>query len=202
MKLVLDQLAIGYETALCAGINLTLDIGLVHVLLGDNGLGKTTLFKTITGVLPALMGEVKIENDKRAGVAFVGTDRPQVDFLSVEEYLSFGLEQVVQKDTLSLLKEFDAYDFYRFDVSELSDGQFKKIALVRQLLKQKAVLLLDEPSAYLDLKNKELLIDKLQGIKREQVVMLSTHDADFANKCGDRFYRISTGKLLQVEGVH
>jgi len=199
MQLILKQLTVGYKESLCADINVVLGVGKVHVLLGDNGLGKTTLFKTIAGVVKPLKGgvEVKAEGDK--GVAFVGTDKPRVDFLSVKEYLSFGQEEVTAVAVIDKLKLFSMQDFISQDVSELSDGQFKKIALARQLLKRKAVLLLDEPSAYLDVKNKVFLAETLQDLKQDQVIFLSTHDVDFAKKCGDVFFRISGGVLSQVD---
>ncbi|MFT6716919.1 MAG: iron complex transport system ATP-binding protein [Saprospiraceae bacterium] len=198
MQLILDQLGIGYDKSLCDDINLTLEVGSVYVLLGDNGLGKTTLFKTIAGIINPLFGSIKVQGGKKSGVAFVGTDKPQIDFLSVKEYLSFGQEQVSNETLFNLLNRFSMQGFVYQDVNDLSDGQFKKIALIRQLLKKKAVLLLDEPSAYLDVKNKAFLSDMLKSLKHNQVIFLSTHDVDFAKKCGDVFYKILNNSIIEI----
>lgn len=199
MKLVLDDLSVGYDKVLLEGASMSLCAGEVHVLLGDNGLGKTTLFKTLAGAVDPMKGDFFIEGSApRSGVALVGTDKPQIDFLSVKEYLIFGQEHLKETDLMPLLIQFSMVEFVTRDISHLSDGQFKKIALIRQLLKQQAVLLLDEPSAYLDVKNKTFLIDVLQELKHDHVVLLSTHDMDFAKKCGDQFFEISKGKILEV----
>jgi iron complex transport system ATP-binding protein len=201
MQLILSQLSIGYDECLCSDINIKLSAGKIHVLLGDNGLGKTTLFRTIAGVVKPLMGKVEVEAVSCEGVSFVSTEKPQIDFLSVKEYLSFGQNNVNDKELLRVLNSFSMQNFIEYDLSELSDGQFKKIAIVRQLLKKKAVLLLDEPSAFLDVKNKNFLIEMLQSLKPDQVVFLSTHDLDFAKKCGDLFYEISNKALIQVDKI-
>jgi len=197
MKLVLKDLNVGYQESLVSRLSISLSMGKVHILLGDNGLGKTTLLKTIAGILKPISGQVEVLSSERQGVALVTTDKPQIDFLSVREYLSFGESQGSETITNSLLEDFSATEFVNMDVSELSDGQFKKISLIRQLLKEKAVLLLDEPSAYLDIKNKDFLSKMLGELKKSQVVLLSTHDVDFARSCGDVFYKISDGELLQ-----
>ncbi|MFT6748048.1 MAG: iron complex transport system ATP-binding protein [Glaciecola sp.] len=201
MQLYLSKLNIGYHESLCSDINLVLKAGSIHVLLGDNGLGKTTLFKTITGIVKPLGGEIEVQGGNRSGVAFVGTEKPQIDFLSVEEYLSFGQVGVVDKDIVDFLERFSLQDSLKKDLGELSDGQFKKVGLIRQLLKRKAVLLLDEPSAYLDVKNKKFLVQMLQSLKKDQIIFLSTHDVDFAKKCGDEFYTLSENKISKTKSV-
>lgn len=208
MKLTLKNLSIGHDRVLCSGINLSFYVGKVYVLIGDNGLGKTTLFRTIAGGLKSLNGEVVFEDglsEMKYGeesntigaskIAFLGTERPAVDYLSVKDFLSFGFVSSSDKYCDELLTRFELKNFQNSAVSVLSDGQFKKLALIRQLLKRPKVLLLDEPSAYLDIGNKDFLINVLNELKKECVLVVSTHDIDFAKKCGDEFYELKNQKL-------
>ena len=91
MELLIKNLSIGYEFALCENINLSLTTNNIHVLLGNNGKGKTTFLKTIAGILPPIKGSIQMDNKTKNSIAFVGTQKPHVEYLSVKEYWEFGI---------------------------------------------------------------------------------------------------------------
>lgn len=196
MEVILNDLDIGYEDALCCGIKLSLRLGKIYVLMGDNGLGKTTLFKTLSGIVQPLSGSVVVNQGSSKSFAFVGTKRPEVEFLTVREYLTFGQQGLLAEQEIGkVLDLLSMGNFLDQELTQMSDGQFKKLALARQLLKRKKVLLLDEPSAYLDVKNKVILGDLLNSLKSTHLIFLSTHDVDFAKKYGDEFYELANKRI-------
>ena len=83
-------------------------------------------------------------------------------------------------------------------MEELSDGQFRKLAIVRQLLKEPGVLLLDEPSAFLDTENKVFLAELFNRLKQQCIVILSTHDLHFASTCADEYLELKNNQISFV----
>lgn len=196
MELLVKDLSIGYQQPLCKDISLTLKPGEIHLLLGNNGLGKTTFLKTLCGIVPPLKGEIIFP---KTNTAFVGTARPQVEFLTVQEFWEFGIPSYEPNLAASLSKEFGIEELLSSPIQQLSDGQFKKVSLIRQLLKKPNLLLLDEPTAYLDLENKTFLGNFLTKNKDQYLVLLSTHDLHFAASFGTKFYQLSNQKLMEIE---
>lgn len=202
MELKVSELQIGYDKVLCTVDDLLFQPGKVYVLLGNNGLGKTTFFKTLAGLVPSLSGEVSL-NDRKViagkAIAFVGTARPAIDYLTVRDYLSFGFASALDVKCQELLKEFQLLELIDKNVEELSDGQFRKLAVVRQLLKRPKVILLDEPSAFLDGENKRFLVKLFKSLKMSSIVILSTHDLHFAASCADQYLELKDKRISFVE---
>ena len=196
MELLIRNLSIGYDFSLCENINLALNVDEIHVLIGNNGEGKTTFLKTLCGIVPSLNGSIKLPNQH---IGFVGTIRPDVEYLTVKEYWQFGIKNPDYDLEQQLCLEFKVSELYLSSIKKLSDGQFKKVSLIRQLLKKPSVLLLDEPTAYLDLDNKTFLGNFIQKNKNQFVVVLSTHDLDFAKKYGTNFLLLKDKKIQKVD---
>ena len=179
---------------------LVIEKGGVNVLLGDNGAGKTTLFRSILGIGGELIGEDGSSWSPIEG-AYVGTNRPQLQYLSVGDYLSFGATAKTEKMQEVLQRKL-ACDFESFQaVKQLSDGEFKKLAIIRQLSFDPSVIFLDEPTAYLDVKNKDILGAFLKQESKHRLMILSTHDLHFAGTYGQNCYKIEQGMLSKVRTV-
>tara|TARA_Y100001954_G_scaffold75972_1_gene83316 strand:- start:10741 stop:11301 length:561 start_codon:yes stop_codon:yes gene_type:complete len=176
--LEVNNLHIGYTKALFAdSFSKSWRKGEVVVLLGDNGVGKSTFLKTLAGLVQPISGEV-VSNFESIG--WVDSSISKGVYLSVEDFLSFGVDSSSEEKEAWLSKFDLAIPWDRF-LDELSDGQFRKLCVIRQLLKKPDVLFLDEPTVYFDMKSKLHLSDIIHELKKDCLIFCSTHDQHFAD---------------------
>jgi iron complex transport system ATP-binding protein len=190
--------------------------GELTALLGTNGAGKSTLLRSITGLQPLLSGRVKlIGNDaseyglheldareRARRVAVTLTERIDAGLLTGREVTELGRhpyqglvstlsgpEQRLIDETLAVLQAGDFAD-QRF--AELSDGQRQRIAIARALVTEPDVLVLDEPSAFLDVGARIELMGLLRSIAQNRMitVLVSTHEVELALQLADQLWLI------------
>ena len=201
------KLSVGYRgKALIRGIDIRLERGQILALIGPNGAGKSTILKTVTGQLPAISGTTLIEGrelekwsrgELAKKLAVVLTERVQPEMMSCFEVAAMGRypytgrfgaltaeDKAIVWDTLKRVRADDIADR---DFSQISDGQRQRVLLARALCQQPEVLVLDEPTSFLDIRNKIELLDILLETAREKrtTVILSLHEIDLAEKVSD-----------------
>ena len=183
MNLVLNKLNVGYKHPLTGPLTMSFGAGGMHVLLGANGTGKTTLLRTVLGVQAPLTGHITLDegagsldaNDPRAWgkhVAFVPSMPPKHVGLSVAEVLSLSgpFEEAVSHHP-----QLEPWLNQR--LSTLSDGQAQQVMVARAMLQSNDWLMLDEPTAFLDVRGQRHLWDMLTThLERGGSVMMATHD--------------------------
>lgn len=201
------DLSVGYNgETLIKGINIALERGQVLSLIGPNGAGKSTILKTITGQLRPISGAVLLEGEdmahmrpkqlsKKLAVALTQHIRPELmscaELVAMGRYPYTGLfGRLTAKDKAAVreaLELVQAFDIAEQQVSTLSDGQLQRVMLARALCQEPELLVLDEPTAYLDIKHKILLLDMLRDLAREKrlTVIMSLHEIDLAMKASD-----------------
>lgn len=180
----LINLEIGYKEKVAGPFNGVFEIGDIVILRGDNGKGKSTLIKTIAGVLKARKGDVISTSDQ---IGWVQSDMSRFSFISVYDYLTFGSPGVLDHQIQYWLNQFNLKGIgIKSFVEELSDGQFRKLSIIRQLIKKVDVLLLDEPTVYLDESSKIMLVDVLKRIQSKVLIFCATHDVWFAKEIGNK----------------
>lgn len=200
--LKVERLTVGHGTRpLLTDLSFDLQPGELTAMLGVNGIGKSTLLKTVAGLLPALAGEVRIQGEplsamsaqqRSRSVSIVLTGRPQTGMLDVETLVSLGrqpwtgrwgsLSTADQTEVERALKLAGAEHLRGKSLGTCSDGECQKVLIARALAQSTPVLLLDEPTAFLDLPNRVSTVRMLRRIAVEErkAVLFSTHDLQLA----------------------
>jgi len=180
-------------------------------LIGPNGSGKSTFLKTIAGLLSPLAGKISVferdsskigANELAKSIAFVPAGFPAEINIRVFDFVALGrvphtnaFGKLEKKDldiTNFAMEQTETANFARFRVNNLSDGEKQRVALARALAQDTKILLLDEPTAFLDYSHRIKLFEFLKKATREKgiAVMVSTHELDFAKRYSDRILQL------------
>lgn len=215
--LQVSNLRIGYPARVVGeSISLSLSGGEVLALLGPNGCGKTTLLKTVLGVLPARGGEIELDGRPLRDWSLAERARC-VAYVPQGQASTFGftaLEMVLMGRTahLGLLARPSARDraiaqdaLKRLGMAQLSDrsvhhmsgGERQLVLIARALAQQPRAVLLDEPTASLDFGNQGLVLRAVRTLAQEGLaVLLTTHDPNQALRCADRALMMREGTVI------
>jgi iron complex transport system ATP-binding protein len=196
----LDRLSAGYSSNLLFDkLSLTVCKGEFVCLMGPNGIGKSTLIRTIAGLQDSLEGTVTIGGHARAAdkVSVVLTDRITPQNMTVYELISLGrypyLNWAIRLSPLDeiiiqrALDQVHLHDLKDRNVFELSDGQLQLVMIARALAQDTPLVILDEPTAHLDLNNRLEIMKLLRNIahQNDKGILVSTHDLDLALQTAD-----------------
>ena len=208
----LRQLSIGYSmkhgvNTVASGIDGTIWSGELTCLLGANGVGKSTLLRTLSAFQPKTGGEILIEGkelstytDKELSrkIGVVLTEKPDVKNMTVRELVSLGRSPYTgfwgtySKEDLRIVDEAIAVvgieSLSSRMVHTLSDGERQKVMIAKALAQQTPVIFLDEPTAFLDYPSKVEVLQLLRRISREKTIFLSTHDVELALQLADTIW--------------
>ena len=213
--LEISNLTIGYSKPLVKNINCFLTKGEFVVLFGANGAGKSTLVKTILQHQPSLSGNVTLNKTPldlysnltlAKQIAIVSTNT-QFD-LSLTVYDILALGRIPYLNLLGKLKENDISIINKYIETleltklinqlfySLSDGQKQKVLIARALIQNTPLIILDEPTVHLDVKNRMLIFKLLKKITKEvnKTVICATHEIDFALKNSTNVWLIDKDK--------
>ncbi|CAD5273308.1 MULTISPECIES: ABC transporter ATP-binding protein [unclassified Imperialibacter] len=211
----------GHPTPLLKDINLDINPGEVVCLLGQNGVGKSTLLRTIAGLQPPLSGEVLLVNqpvqaysiqELATKVSLVLTEKVGGGNLSVEELVALGRHPytnwlgLLSKEDRAAVNEAVALTKINYllnkKVGELSDGQYQKAMIARAVAQDGDLMILDEPTAFLDLNNSVEIFMLLRqlALEKEKAIVVSTHDFHLAMEFADRLWLTNFNSPL-VEGL-
>lgn len=211
MTLALDGLTVGHRRgpAVLTGVDLRAAPGELTVLLGPNGAGKSTLLRTVAGLLAAVDGRiglggtdlVRLDPVRRARrVAVVLTERVDPGLLTARELVGLGRHpHTGARGTLraadhaavdAALAAVRASSLAARRVARLSDGERQRVLIARALAQEPELLLLDEPTAFLDAPSRVVVTGMLRRLAQERgmVVVASTHDVELALRVADRVW--------------
>lgn len=218
--LEVKDLTIGYSTksktaVISEGINFSISKGELVGLVGTNGIGKSTLLRTLAGMQPSLEGSIII-NDTYLNsytslqlaneLSIVLTEAPASSNLSVLELISFGrqpytnwvgkLSKTDKEIIQNASKATDTKSLANQKCYELSDGQLQRVMIARALAQDTPLILLDEPTTHLDLYHRAYVLKLLKRLAKEsgKTILFSTHEIDLAIQLSDKMLVMTSEK--------
>ena len=221
-----EDLSVGYNgKALINNINVELNRGQILTLIGPNGSGKSTILKSISTHLKMIGGSVYIQDKSLSGMSYkdistemavVLTERLKTDLLTCRDIVATGrypytgrLGFLNEKDNEIIdnaLAAVNAEDLADRDFQAISDGQRQRILLARAICQEPEIIILDEPTSFLDIKHKLELLDILRRMVEDRniLVIMSLHEIDLAQKVsdlimcvkGDHIYKFGTPREI------
>jgi len=211
LALSFNKLSVGYQQGkdskiLFDNIDLSLKAGELVCFMGPNGIGKSTLLKTMAGLTPTL-SSIKTNIDSKK-IAIVLTDRVHAMHMRVRELVSYGRypylnwnAQLKEADEIAVddaLKLLHLESIANKDINTLSDGQLQMVMIARAIVQDTPIILLDEPTAHLDLNNRVEVMNMLRRLAREsnKAILVSTHELDLALQTADLLWLADDQKLL------
>jgi iron complex transport system ATP-binding protein len=222
--LATHDLAVGYRTrrsrrAVLERVNLAVRAGELVCLLGPNGSGKSTLLRTLARMQPALWGRVELDGAdlrtihqlelaRRLGIVL--TERVIVEALPVRRIVELGryphsgwFGRITAEDRRVVDGAIDAVGARHLaerDFSQLSDGERQRVMIARALAQEPVLLVLDEPTAFLDVPSRVQLMGLLRQLTRDAklAVVISTHDLELALRTADVIWLVRPGGDLMA----
>jgi iron complex transport system ATP-binding protein len=220
-----SNLSIGYKSkketvSIAENLNLNFKEGKLITLIGANGIGKSTLLRTLTGIQKPLSGDTflnerKIKNysslELAQNLSVVLTEKLPTSNLTVYELVALGrqpytnwigklssidLENINKAIQLTEIEHLSNKKHF-----EISDGQLQKVLIGRALAQDTPLIILDEPTTHLDLLHKVSLFKLLKKLTREtgKCILFSTHDIDLAIQLSDEMVVMTREKIIQNE---
>lgn len=212
--IILNNLSIGYQgkggtRKVAEGISAVIRSGELTCLLGANGIGKSTLLRTLSAFQPKLGGEILImgkeigaytDKELSRTIGVVLTEKPDIRNMTVRELVALGRSPytgfwgTLHEEDWQVVDE--ALDAVRIGslrqrmVHTLSDGERQKVMIAKALAQQTPIIFLDEPTAFLDFPSKVEMMQLLRrlAIEVQKTIFLSTHDFELALQVADRLW--------------
>lgn len=221
----LNHLTIGYRTkkgatkTVMEDINASIHSGQLTCLMGENGVGKSTLLRTLSAFQPALSGEVlihgedigKVSQQERAKIiSVVLTDKPDIQNMTAEELVGLGrspytnfwgrMSRHDHEVTMKAMQMVGIEQLSTRPFQTLSDGERQKVMIAKALAQETPIIFLDEPTAFLDYPSK---VDVLQLLRRlahelDKTIFLSSHDLELALKIADTIWLLDKRKGITI----
>ena len=203
-----SNLAIGYKSNVVANnINFSCDSGELCAIVGVNGVGKSTLLRTLGNLQPRLSGNVSLSNKGLSTyssqalaqkLSVVLTEQPSSKNLTVEELIALGRQPytnwigtLTSKDKIHIEESLGAFllnDLRHRKCHELSDGQLQRVLIARAMAQDTSLILLDEPTTHLDLYHKVQILKLLRRLahNKGKTIIFTTHEIDLAIQLCDK----------------
>ncbi len=219
----LSDFSIGYGSrTLLERVNTSFGKGQLTALIGRNGSGKSTLLRAIAGLNRHYTGDILIDGmDIRSlspgnlakSLAFVTTERTRIHNLRCEDVVAIGrapytnwigrMQDIDRTIVLDAIRSVGMESYARRTMDTMSDGECQRIMIARALAQDTPVILLDEPTSFLDMPNRYELVSLLRSLAHDKgkCILFSTHELDVAMRMCDSIALVDNGKLhhLPVE---
>lgn len=212
MKLVIENLSKSFDKKeVLKNINFTFESGKIYGLLGRNGAGKTTFFNCLNEDLKCDSGEFYLSDGKAnkkiesSDIGYVLSTPVVPEFLTGREFLKYFID--INKDNIKDLKTIDEYfDIVKIDIEDrdklmkdYSHGMKNKMQMLIYLIASPNILLLDEPLTSFDVVVAEEMKELLKKMKKDRILIFSTHIMELALDLCDEIVVLNKGELLEIK---
>ncbi len=212
MKLVIENLSKNFDKkCVLKNINFTFESGKIYGLLGRNGAGKTTFFNCLNEDLKCDSGEFYLSDGKSnkkiesSDIGYVLSTSVVPEFLTGREFLKYFID--INKDNIKDLKTIDEYfDIVKIDMEDrdklmkdYSHGMKNKMQMLIYLIASPNILLLDEPLTSFDVVVAEEMKELLKKMKKDRILIFSTHIMELALDLCDEIVVLNKGELLEIK---
>ncbi len=212
MKLVIENLSKNFDKKeVLKNINFTFESGKIYGLLGRNGAGKTTFFNCLNEDLKCDSGEFFLNDGKSnkkiesSDIGYVLSTPVVPEFLTGREFLKYFID--INKDNIKDLKTIDEYfDIVKIDkedrdklMKDYSHGMKNKMQMLIYLIASPNILLLDEPLTSFDVVVAEEMKELLKKMKKNRILIFSTHIMELALDLCDEIVVLNKGELLEIK---
>lgn len=216
----LKQFGIGYKgRTLLKDVNTRFAEGSLTALIGRNGTGKSTLLRAIAGLNPGYEGLILLDNRNLKGMAatelartlaLVTTQRTRVPAMKCEDVVAIGrspytnwigrMQKEDEKVVMRSLKAVGMEDYAERTLDTMSDGECQRVMVARALAQDTPIILLDEPTSFLDMPGRYELVGLLRRLAHEEgkCILFSTHELDIATKMADTVALIDPTDLIHM----
>ncbi|RDY25854.1 ABC transporter ATP-binding protein [Romboutsia weinsteinii] len=181
------------------------DVNKVNCIVGKSGCGKSTLLNIVSGIVKNDSEDFKTMED--LGISYIFQEDRLIEWLNVEENIKFVLDKKYKKEVLERkLQDYldlaGIIQYKKYYPQMLSGGIRQRVNIVRALIYPSKVIIMDEPFKSIDIKNKNIIMEKLKYILKKEVrtVLFVTHDIDEALFIADKIYVLG-GSPVKVKGV-
>lgn len=206
--LELKGVSSGYEgKAVLHDISFKATESSIYVVLGPNGAGKTTLFRTIAGIVEPMSGKITLDGTEiqssrelRANINYLSHYNALPEEMTVYNALVF-YSDMEDGDVEKVIDMLDLQQLKGRKVSDLSQGQKKRVSIAKVFLKERDVYLLDEPTANLDPALSKEIRDIILKLSRDKLVLYSSHNLYEASDIGKNLILIRDGKLAMFDKI-
>ena len=216
-QISISNLTVGYDNkSLLEGINLATKTNKIIGVFGRNGQGKSTLLKTISGLLPPITGSFNFESidilslseKERAKVlSIVSTTQNNIGGITVKDFIAFGRFPYTNWLGINTAKDYQEIDnaitlckltdLANRNYDELSDGEKQKVNIARAIAQNTPLIILDEPTVHLDLINKVEVFKLLKELttNHNKTIIISTHQIEYALQICDEIWLINNNEI-------
>lgn len=216
MFLEIKEASIGYQKTLISDINTHLNLGDVCLLVGNNGVGKTTLIKSILHQIPTLSGTIFVDHKnikelsaqqiaEKIAIVFSKSIVPQnytvEDLISLGKYIYypfyFELNPKDRNEVSKIIEDLNLQQYKTTLLKNLSDGNLQKAFIGRAIAQNSPIIILDEPTTHLDEENKIIILKTLRNLAKQhnKLILFSSHDWRLAKEFADKMWYVKNTKL-------
>ncbi len=217
--LLAEDLKVGYQKKVIVdGVNIDLNKGEILCLLGPNGCGKSTILKTITDHIKLIDGSITVlgrdlnalpNKDRAKEMSVVLTERIAPDLMTAEEVVATGrypytnhFGKLTNEDKKIINESIETVDGEKLKYKEfqsLSDGEKQRVMIARAICQQSDIMVLDEPTSFLDIRFKIDLLNILRklSLDKNKTIIMSLHEIDLVPKIADKVLLIKAGEIFK-----